>query len=97
MSCRSSKKSAEALRRVWFELLDPGAHKVYLAGDFNDWKVDSLPMQRDCDGKWSASIALKPGSYEYRFIVDGVWQDDPKAQGRVANSYGSNNCVVQVL
>ena len=96
MSRKSVRKPAESLREVRFELLDPGAHKVYLAGDFNDWKPDSLLMQKGCDGNWGASVDLKPGSHEYRFVVDGVWKDDPWAQRRVANSYGSCNCVVQV-
>jgi 1,4-alpha-glucan branching enzyme len=96
MARRSAKKTNEAVRQVCFELLAPAAQQACLAGNFNGWDAGSLPMTKDVDGNWRASVALKPGSHEYRFVVDGIWQDDPKAQRTVANSCGSRNCVVEV-
>ena len=96
MARKSAKKANEAVRPVCFELLAPEAKQVCVAGNFNDWDAGDLPMTRDVDGNWRVSVALKPGSYEYRFVVDGVWQNDPRAQRTVANSYGSCNCIVEV-
>jgi len=45
------------------------------------------------DGAWHLSVALKPGRYEYRFLADEVWCNDPAAQQTVANSVGTENCV----
>jgi hypothetical protein len=39
---------------------------------------------------------LEPGTYHYRFLVDGQWRDDPECTLRVDNPYGSNNAVRQV-
>ena len=80
-------------KRVRFELLAPDAQNVSVAGDFNNWDVRSLPMKRDTRGKWKASIALEPGRYEYRFCVDGTWQDDPKVPERADNPFGTQNCI----
>ena len=50
-------------------------------------------MKKDKKGIWKVSVPLEPGRYEYRFWVDGDWADDPNAQERVENPFGSQNCV----
>lgn len=52
------------------------ARKVFVAGDFNDWKPSQLPMKRTAAG-WELSYVLGPGNYQYKFIVDGQWITDP--------------------
>jgi 1,4-alpha-glucan branching enzyme len=74
----------------------PGAEKVYVAGDFNNWRAGDLRLRRDSTGPWQIALSLAPGRYEYRFIVDGEWQDDPDAMARVPNEFGSNNSVLEV-
>ena len=74
----------------------PAARQVSLAGDFNNWDPKALPMRKGADGVWYVSVVLKPGRHEYRFIADGVWQDDPAAQQRTDNTMGSENCVKTV-
>jgi 1,4-alpha-glucan branching enzyme len=76
-----------------FTLTAPAAGRVSLAGDFNNWDPKAMPMRKGADGVWHASVALKPGRHEYRFIADGAWRDDPNAQQRTANGLGSENCV----
>jgi AMP-activated protein kinase-like protein len=39
---------------------------------------------------------LKSGQYEYRFVVDGIWSDDPQARQSVANPHGGFNSVLKV-
>jgi len=80
-------------KRARFSLQAPEAGSVVLAGDFNGWDVNTLPMKKDSKGTWKASVDLEPGRYEYRFCVDGCWQDDPTAQDRVDNPFGCQNCV----
>jgi len=79
-----------------FVFTAPAARQVSLAGDFNHWDPTATPMHQGADGVWHLSVALKPGRHEYRFIADGVWQDDPAAQQRTANGLGSENCVKTV-
>jgi hypothetical protein len=81
---------------VSFEYFNPDAREVLVAGTFNAWQPKALPMSRQRGGKWTAHILLPPGQYEYRFVVDGLWQDDPMAARFVSNAFGGLNCVVEV-
>lgn len=71
----------------------PTAQQVSLAGDFNHWDPNAMPMHKGSDGVWHLNVSLKPGRHEYRFIADGVWQDDPAARQKIANVLGTENCV----
>ena len=61
----------------------PDAKSVRLVGDFNDWDLTSLPMQRQPDGWWSAQVPLTHGHHQYVFLVDGEPELDPRAAGLV--------------
>jgi 1,4-alpha-glucan branching enzyme len=81
---------------VCFGLSHPTARQVCIAGSFNDWHPSVTPMIRLDDGKWAKELALPPGRYEYRFVVDGVWVDDPAAKELIPNSFGTANAVLVV-
>ena len=55
------------------------ARQVYVAGSFNNWTPNELPMQKT-GGVWNLSLTLPAGNYEYRFVVDGHWITDPSNQ-----------------
>jgi len=81
---------------VTFVLLEPHAKQAALSGDFNGWAADATPMKRQDDGHWEAVIALAPGRYEYKFVVDGQWIPDPQAQMNVWNQHGTLNSVIEI-
>jgi len=58
---------------------DEKAEKVYVAGNFNDWKPTGQAMDGpNADGWYTASLDLAPGQYEYKFVLDGKdWRGDP--------------------
>lgn len=102
MSRKLNVKTARPLpgngfSEVEFSYESPAAKEVCLAGDFNDWSFNGLAMVRDEKGVWRARARLSPGHHEYRFIVDGDWQNDPHACGVVPNEFGSCNCVLEVV
>ena len=80
---------------VEFKLYAPQAKKVSLAGSFNNWDIKAETAKKDTKGNWSAKISLKPGKYEYKFFVDGSWQNDPCAS-KVTNSFGTQNNLVEI-
>ena len=41
-------------------------------------------------------MLLKPGTYRYRFLVDGEWRDDPECELRVANPFGTQDALLLV-
>jgi 1,4-alpha-glucan branching enzyme len=83
-------------RSVRFELQVPKASSVFLVGTFNDWKPGATPLNRIGTEKWARELPLAPGRYEYRFVVDGSWIDDPKAKAYVPNPHGGRNAVLEV-
>lgn len=93
---KTAAKKAPQRRRITFWLEDGHAHKVAVAGSFSNWDEEPIPLQRTDNGSWKATVLLPPGRYEYRFLVDGQWRDDPRCDERVANSFGSANCVLNV-
>lgn len=79
-----------------FRFSSPTAVRVLLVGDFTHWQQRGIPMQRGKDGTWAATVTLPPGKHNYRFIVDGDWQDHPECILRVPNPYGGENMIRQV-
>jgi hypothetical protein len=67
------------IREVEFQLEAPAATSVMLAATFTAWERFPLGLARMRDGIWSIFVPLLPGIYAYRFIVDGRWCDDPRA------------------
>ncbi len=92
----SLKKAPSETKEVEFYLKASGAKSVRLAADFTDWEKASLPMSRADNGFWFAIVPLTPGEYNYRFIVDGQWSDDPHSNRQVPNSFGTLNAVKTV-
>lgn len=93
MAEKSKTKSTSLIKKVQFEFPAPEARKVCLAGDFNNWDASANPMKKDKKGQWKTTLSLKPGRYEYRFLVDGNWENDPSCCDCVPNKFGSQNCV----
>ncbi|MBI4115753.1 MAG: isoamylase early set domain-containing protein [Candidatus Omnitrophica bacterium] len=81
---------------VEFEFYSPLALMVHLAGTFNNWDVQACPLKKDKEGKWKTTLSLSTGRYEYRYLVDGVWENDQRPVECVPNAFGSWNCVVTV-
>ena len=90
------KPTATKTLSVSFALHKPDAKRVSLCGDFNGWSSTATPMKRHDDGHWGTIVALAPGRYQYKFVVDGEWIADPAAQKNVPNEHGSLNSVIEV-
>ena len=83
-------------KKVTFSFLAPEAESAALAGDFNDWDPMRHPMKKDNKGVWKVSLNLAPGTYQYKFFVDGAWYNDPSCSECMANPFGTLNCVKMV-
>ena len=83
-------------RKTVFKCRAPEARDVHLAGSFTQWDAQAVSMKRGRDGTWTAQVTLPPGRHEYRFIVDGTWQNDPGCGLCAPNPYGSMNCAIEI-
>lgn len=79
-----------------FSFKAPGALSVSLVSDFTHWQQKPISLRKHYDGIWRASVLLPPGTYHYRFVVDGEWRDDPPCTLRLPNPYGQPNCLAVV-
>ena len=80
-----------------FAFTAPGAMSVQLVGDFTQWQQNPINLHLDPDGVWRITVELRPGTYHYRFQVDGEWRDDPECSLYVPNPYGSQDAVRHVV
>ncbi len=91
MARKNAKKTEP--RGQTFSITAPDALSVMLVGDFTHWQEKPIGMTQQEGGVWTATVELPPGTYHYRFLVDGQWRDDPECTVRVPNPYGGENCV----
>ena len=67
--------------------------KVSITGSFDNWQKQMV--LHNSRGNFYTIQMLPEGTYEYKFIVDGVWQYDEKKK-MVDDSFGSFNNVLEV-
>jgi pimeloyl-ACP methyl ester carboxylesterase len=93
-----SKPTARSTRSLTFRLKDhPNAKSVALAGTFNNWSTQTTPLIRK-GADWSVSINLAPGTYRYKFVVDGDrWTVDPENSQMEDDGEGHINSMLIVL
>lgn len=93
-----AKSTTTGRRRVTFTLRAEPGSEVYLGGSFNDWNYLKKPLTETTDkGVFAGMCMLAPGSYEYKFLVNGTWCVDPENPNFCRNQYGSLNSVVEVV
>ncbi len=76
---------------------NPGkkVEKVSLFGSFNKWNRDANPMTLK-DSVYETTLSLEPGSYVYKFIVDGKETLDPVNPERAPTGFEDYNSVARV-
>ncbi len=78
-----------AKKKITFKLADfMNARFVTVAGSFNNWNNAMQPMHW-INGAWETAIQVAPGTYRYKFVVDGVWITDPKNPNFNKDSFDS--------
>ncbi len=91
---KSKKKTKR--KKVTFSVDLSGAKEVILMGDFNHWNSKKHLMQKDGNGVWNKAVILPPGNYEYKFLVDGQWKEDPQNDQACLNCFGSYNNILNL-
>jgi 1,4-alpha-glucan branching enzyme len=69
---------------------------VFLAGEFNGWDTQTLPMKKDKSGIWKTKIKLSLGRHEYKFFSDNVWVESLPGVEQVSNTLGTKDFIVWV-
>jgi len=71
------------------------AHRVIVAGSFNDWDTGDLIMNH-IDGGWELRLYLHDGIHQYRYLVDGNPVTDPINKAIRKDSSGNRNSLLNL-
>ncbi len=89
-------RKASSFRKT-FSIEQKNAKEVYIVGDFNNWSInDAARLSSNDNGRWERAFELKPGTYRYKFVVDGQWLQDPNNTATETNPFGGIDSVVTV-
>lgn len=87
-------------REVVVRFKDSIAGDVRIAGDFNGWVPDrgvrSLIASEGQERVWTKILSLEPGTYQYRYVVDGEWREDPTNPQTAPGPTGQPNSILHV-
>jgi len=84
-------------KRVPFKVTAEPGSKIFLAGSFNDWNPSAKEMtDPKGTGQFAVTLTLAPGTYQYKFVINGAWCVDPDCADWEQNSLGTLNSVRKV-
>lgn len=84
------------LKELFYIDGERNVNQFQIAGDFTNWVASSFPARRQGDSLF-IEIPLKPGSYQYKFIVNGdTWIADPNSADFSTDPYGGKNSILTV-
>ena len=92
----TKSKSSVKQKKIMFEYYAPEAEKVEIAASFNGWDPAKTPLKKEKGGKWKKELSLPSGRHEYRFRVDGGWQNDQRPVECIPNPFGTWNCILEI-
>jgi len=90
------KEQLPKLKDVTFQITAPDAQEVFLAADFNGWRLDESTRMELRDGAWVKRMKLEKGVYHYRFVIDGQWSDDPQNPYKETNPFGEKDSLIEI-
>jgi Glycogen recognition site of AMP-activated protein kinase/Carbohydrate-binding module 48 (Isoamylase N-terminal domain) len=73
----------------------PSAHKVTVAGEFNNWNADALILEKK-GTTWQLQMYLNEGKHLYYFMVDGRRITDPLNLHKENNEAGYLSSVLNI-
>lgn len=81
---------------IEFRIYRPTAAFISLVGDFNNWNPEQDLLSRGKDGIWRLKKKLFPGTYRYKYIVDGDWVPDIYNRKSAADNAGEICSVIDI-
>lgn len=89
---RGAPALAAGARRLAIQA--PAAHRVEIAGDWNNWTP--TPATLVADGTWYSDVRLQPGEHRYAFRIDGKRWMVPEGVVSVDDGFGGRSALVTV-
>ncbi len=96
MSIKKQFIKTKPVCKVTFSVEAKEAAAVAVVGDFNGWNPAEGALSKLKTGTFKNTFELpKDASYEFKYVVDGIYVNEPEADSLVWNEFaGSENGVL---
>ncbi len=98
MAIKKQYLKSKPVCKVTFTLPAKEANNVALVGNFNEWNTEATELKKLKNGTFKTTVDLEAeNSYEFRYVVDGVYINDDQADTYAWNEYaGAENGVLNL-
>ena len=98
MSVKKQFTKTKPVCKVTFTVTAKEATAVAVVGDFNNWNSEEGELSKLKNGTFKAAFEMpKDNSFEYRYIVDGTYVNEPEADSYRWNAFANaENSVLEV-
>ena len=97
MAIKKQYLKSKPVCKVTFTVPAKEANEVVVAGNWNEWNTSAEPLKKLKNGTFKTTIDLATGSsYEFKYVVDGTWQNDEQADAYAWNEFASENGVLNL-
>jgi 1,4-alpha-glucan branching enzyme len=98
MSIKKQFIKTKPVCKVTFSIEAKEANTAAVVGDFNNWNPSEGELSKLKNGTFKGLFEVpKDASYEFKYVVDGTYVNDPEADSYVYNEFaGAENSVVTV-
>ena len=99
MAIKKQYLKSKPVCKVTFTVPAEEAKKVAVVGDFNNWKANKASaLKKQKNGSFKGTLDLpKEGSFEYKYIIDGNYVNEPEADRYQWNDFaGGENAVLEL-
>ncbi len=98
MSIKKQFIKTKPVCKVTFSLEAKEAQTAAVVGDFNNWNAAEGELSKLKNGTFKGAFDLpKDNSYEFKYVVDGSYVNEPEADSYRWNDYANaENSVLEV-
>ena len=96
MAIKKQFTKTKPVCKVTFSIMSKQAQTASVVGDFNAWNAEAGQLAKLKNGTFKGVFEIpKERSYEFRYIIDGQYENEPEADGFVYNDFAhSENSVL---
>ena len=90
MGIKKQYLKSKPVCKVTFTVPAENAKKIAVVGSFNEWDDKATPLKKLKNGSFKGTVDLESGvSHEFRYLIDGQYQNDNEADAFAWNDYAA--------
>ena len=98
MSLKKQFVKTKPVCKVTFAIEAKDANSAAVVGDFNNWNIEEGTLSKLKNGTFKATFDLpKDASYEFKYVIDGTFVNEPEADSFQWNDFAGNENSVLAL